>query len=226
MNEIEKKARHYVYETFLETARPPMAEEVMRRFELGRAETERLLESLGMQKSLALVPGTHRILMAWPFSAVATPFSVRLRDGKEYFANCAWDAVAFHVMLEQAVEINSFCHHSGERIWVKIHPEGKVETESPCPLVYLARPASKWWLDIVDTCSNTMVFFSSEGNLEEWLAHAQPSERGVALSIEQTIELSVPIYRGRMGQEYARPPVDAIRQHFTQMGLSGPFWEL
>ena len=37
--------------------------------------------------------------MAHPFSGIVTPFPVTMANGKRYFANCAWDAIAFHVML-------------------------------------------------------------------------------------------------------------------------------
>src|SRR3989304_3440312 len=153
MNKLEKQVRAFVYAKFLESAHPPMAEEIMAKFSLERPETAQLLKSLEAQKGLALLKGTDRILMALPVSALTSPFVVKLDNGKEYFANCAWDAVAFHVMLEAWVEIRSFCHHSGAKIEVRISSSGQAETDPTGVLVYLAKPANQWWVDIIDACS-------------------------------------------------------------------------
>jgi len=203
-----------------------MAEEIMAKFSLERPETAQLLKSLEAQKGLALLKGTDRILMAWPFSAIASPFVVKLDNGKEYFANCAWDAVAFHVMLEAWVEIRSFCHHSGAKIEVRISSSGQAETDPTGVLVYLAKPANQWWVDIIDACSNTMVFFAGGRELEAWLSEVQAAASGVTLSIEQTILLSQPIYKGRMNLDYERTSAEEIRKHFAEMNLTGPFWDL
>lgn len=226
MGLLENRVRHFVYQRFAETSNPPVLEEIMAQFGLSRNEGYEALKTLESQRGLALLKGTQRILMAWPFSAVATPFRVRLENGKEHFANCAWDAVAFHVMLEQAVEIDSFCHDTGERIKVRIGNNGEVEAHPPSTLVYLGLPAARWWDDVVNTCSNNMVFFASPARMEEWLVENRVSEPGAALSIEKVIQLSGPIYANRISLDYARPPADALRAHFAGMGLTGSFWEI
>ena len=59
----------------------------MGEFSATRAEVEASLDELAASRALAMIKGTHRILMAWPFSAIATPFVVHAR-GRDYFANC------------------------------------------------------------------------------------------------------------------------------------------
>ena len=115
-----QRARLYVFRHFLEHAVPPVVEQLMSEFNLSRDDTMELLNELADARSIALVKGTDRILMAWPFSAVATPFRVRARGG-DYFANCSWDAIAFHTMLGEAdVDIDSFCHHCATPIRIEL----------------------------------------------------------------------------------------------------------
>lgn len=220
-----KHVRKFVFDHFLQHSQPPVLEEVMQKFKLDRLEAHGILQQLDSAHHLKLLSGTQRILMAWPFSAIVTPFRVTLPDARRYFANCAWDAVAFHVMLKEDVSIDSFCHHCAEHLQIKlrahqiesIHPEGV--------LVYLALPAAKWWDDIVNTCSNHMTFFQSRAHLGAWL-RANPGETGEAVTIEQIINLSVPIYGKKMELDYERPSKDELNAHFKSLGLEGNFWKL
>ncbi len=197
----------------------------MQKFNLNREEADNILQHLDSAHHLKLLNGTQRILMAWPYSALPTPFRVTLPDGRKYFANCAWDAVAFHVMLKQNVTLDSYCHHCAEPIQIKLHAH-QVESMHPKGvLVYLALPAAKWWADIVNTCSNHMTFFQSQAHLDEWLK-ANPEGKGEAISIEQTIKLSLPLYENKMELEYERPSKDAMNAHFKSLGLKGDFWKL
>lgn len=222
-SDLAQDVRKYVFDQFLEHAVPPVLEEIMERLRLGRTQAFEALQALEAARHLKLVPGTQRILMAFPFSAVATPFRVERRGGRQYFANCAWDAVAFHAMLGEAIRIESRCHDCAEPIGVQLGDGAKVSATGP--LVYLSLPASQWWNDIVNTCSNHMVFFRSAAHLDEWRA-ANPGPAGAALTVEQTHALSLPIYRDKLRREYARPSKDALVTHFRQLGLTGPFWEL
>src|SRR5207253_9634972 len=42
------------------------------------------------------------------------------RNRRWYFANCAWDAVAFHAMLNEEIRIGSQCHHCAESISITL----------------------------------------------------------------------------------------------------------
>ncbi len=62
--------------------------------------------------------------MAYPFSALPTPWAVRLPGGRERFACCAVDALGIAPMLGQTVEISSRCHHCGEPLRLESTPDG------------------------------------------------------------------------------------------------------
>src|SRR5437879_369366 len=204
---LQKTVRKYVYDYFLEKERAPVIEEIMEKFRLDRIKAHQVLLGIEQSHNLSLVPGTQRILMAHPFSAITTPFKVTI-GSKTYYANCAWDSVAFHVMLSQDIRVDSFCHHCAKPIKISLD-HGKASSEPPDPLVFLSMPASKWWDNIVNTCSNNMVFFSSKQHLGEWLA-GNHSITGQTLSIEKTVELSRPTYTGKMELDFARPPKEEL----------------
>lgn len=62
--------------------------------------------------------------IAYPFSAVPTPFVVRLAAGQERYACCAIDALGLAPMLGQRVEIRSPCHDCGDALELAVSPDG------------------------------------------------------------------------------------------------------
>ncbi len=202
-------------------------EQIMRKFRLDRASAFKLLVDLQSARHIALLTGTQRILMAFPFSSIVTPFRVKVAGkDKEYFANCAWDAVAIHVALGKEQWISSYCHHCSEDVKIHLKDQRRVSAQSDSqPLVYLALPASKWWENILLTCSNNMVFFSSKDHLDEWKRTGSVTG-GEALTIEQTLRLSVPIYKDKMSLDYARPSREQTIAHFQSLGLTSDFWKI
>ena len=222
-----KNVRKYIFEHFEEHATAPVLEQIMQKFGLDRTSAFNVLVELQSARHIALLPGTQRILMAFPFSSIVTPFRVRTAgNDRDYFANCAWDAVAIHVALGKEQWIASYCHHCAEDIKIHLRDQRMVFQGSHSqPLIYLALPASKWWENIVLTCSNNMVFFSSKAHLAEWMRTGSVTG-GEALTIDQTLRLSVPIYKEKMSLDYTRPSRDQTIAHFQSIGLIGDFWKI
>jgi len=222
--DLVKQIRKFIFDSFEATGTAPVVEEIMRRFGLDRALAFQALVALQDAHHIALVKGTQRILMAFPFSSVTTPFRVTA-EGRTYYANCAWDSIAIHVALGKEERISSYCHHCAEEVRIHLR-EGSVMSSSPEKvIVYLALPASQWWRDIVNTCSNNMVFFSSKAHLKEW-KEKNGVEGGAALTVEQMIRLSLPLYKTKMRLDYSRPPKEQLQAYFGSLGLTGDFWRL
>src|SRR5437879_11927120 len=108
--DLEQQVRKYVLDHFLEVSVPPVVEQIMKRFRLDRGQAFEVLQWLEAARHVRLVPGTQRILMAFPFSAVATPFIVTLRNRRWYFPNCSWDTVAFYGMLKAELWVGLQLH--------------------------------------------------------------------------------------------------------------------
>lgn len=222
---LAQRVRLFVFEHFLEHAAPPLVEQLMSEFDLTRAETVAVLREVAEARGVAVVKGTSRILMAWPFSAIATPFAVRT-GGKRYYANCSWDAIAFHAMLAEApVHIDSFCHWCARPVEIEFERGRASLVEPSSTIVYLALRPTQWWEDIILTCSNTMVFFCSAEHRDA-SGLATDDQPGASLTPDEAHSLGEPLYKDRLRIDYARPSRDELNAHFTSLGLSGPFWQV
>jgi len=222
---LAQRMRLFIFRHFVEHAVPPVVEQLMAEFNLPRDAVETLLGELAEARSIATVKGTSRILMAWPFSAVATPFVVRAR-GKRYFANCSWDAIAFHAMLgEDPVRIESACHHCARPITIEMVGGHATLVEPRTTITYLALKPTQWWEDIITTCSNTMVFFCSAEHREE-SGLAAPATQAASLTVDEAHQVGVPLYKDRLRIDYVRPSRDALNAHFASLGLTGPYWRI
>lgn len=65
-----------------------------------------------------------QIDLAYPFSALPTPFLVWLPRRRRRYACCATDALGFAPMIGDPVEIESSCHHCGEALKFTATPQG------------------------------------------------------------------------------------------------------
>jgi Alkylmercury lyase len=65
-----------------------------------------------------------QIDLAYPLSALPTPFRVRLPRGRQRYACCATDALGMAPMVGGSVEIESTCHHCGEALKFTATPHG------------------------------------------------------------------------------------------------------
>ena len=61
--------------------------------------------------------------------------------------------------------------------------------------------------------------------MDDWLKE-NPAVRGEALSLEQTLKISVPIYKEKMKINYARPSKEQLTAYWDSIGLHGDFWKL
>lgn len=136
-----------IYLYFAETGSRSTAEEVARRT---GADVSSVLEAyarLRAKRMLVLEPDGSSIRMASPFSGIPTQHLV-VAAGKQYFANCAWDALGIAAALHIPAEVHSRCEQSGEPLHLKIGIDGP---EPSTWLFHCLVPAAKWWDDIVFT---------------------------------------------------------------------------
>ena len=223
MEDLDRRVRKLVFDHFLENGTAPAMEEVAIQLRISVAEAGDAFVRLDEAHHLKLLEGTRRILMTFPFSAISTPFRVTRSNGRCYFANCAWDSIAFHVMLSEPIRIDSFCAHCGERVQFRLENGRGVPTLGALPLVHLRLPAAEWWKDITRTCANTMVFLSSAEHHAG--AGGNLAEQGV-ITVGQVLEMSGPIYGGKLRFDYDRPSLETVRSTYERAGLTGPYWKL
>ena len=222
--DLHRRMRLFIFEHFREHTAPPVVEQMMTMFSLPRAAAAGVLHDLEAAHHIALVKGTERILMAFPFSAIATPFRSTVR-GRSYFANCAWDAIAFHAMLGDDVRVESFCHHCAMPIQIELQGGQAKRVDPDECLVYFALPPTQWWEDITTTCGNTMVFFASPEHRDASQLTAG-ADQSASLTPDQVHTLSGPSYATKFALDYARPSKEVLLAHWAAMGLAGDYWKL
>ena len=145
--DFDTQIKRAIYQHFAETGRRPSPGEVAER---AGSDVQSVLEGyprLRAQRVLVLEPDGSSIRMAPPFSGVPTQHVV-IVDGRQYFANCAWDSLGVIAALHQPGEVHSRCEQSGESLQLAVGLDG------PAPSTWLFHclvPAAKWWDDIVFT---------------------------------------------------------------------------
>ncbi len=147
MDEQDFRLRTLTYGLFVELGQAPTADEIAGAGGLSRAEVVSGWRRLHEQHALVLDPGTDRIRMAAPFSAVPTAYRVHA-DGRWWYANCAWDAFGICAALHVDGRIESACPDCDEAVNLEVRAE---HPDDESLLFHCLVPAARWWDDIVFT---------------------------------------------------------------------------
>ncbi len=142
--EFDSEVRLSVYRHFVRTGDAPTVRHTCDELGAPPAAVTASLERLAAARVLVLQPTTRLLWMAMPFSAVPTSFRVRAR-GREWWANCAWDALGISAMLETSAVITTSCSDCGDPPPVRSTGRGLLEGDG---VVHFAVPAASWWDDI------------------------------------------------------------------------------
>jgi hypothetical protein len=136
---LDQQVRFVVYDLAMREGLPPSIEKICTTLSLPPDEIRAGLKRLSEAHMLVLQCETGEVLMANPFSAVATPFLVR-SGGVEYFGNCIWDAFGIPSMLKKDAVIQTSCSDCGEAVSLKI-TNGQLEAAEG--IAHFAVPARR-----------------------------------------------------------------------------------
>jgi hypothetical protein len=143
MDPADIELRNATYRRFIELGRAPTATEIAEatgaRGENVAAAWHRLHDAHAL-----VLDERGEIRMANPFSAVPTAFRVHA-DGREWFANCAWDAFGIGAALHVDCRIESSSADCGEPITIDVRDGTPDDTDL---LFHVLVPAVSWWQDI------------------------------------------------------------------------------
>lgn len=145
--ELDAQVRGAVYHAFIaKTATPSMAE-LAASLSISEREVVACCRRLADAHMLVLQPESGEVLMANPFSAVPTAFSVT-SGNREWWANCIWDALGVLAMIAADGSIHTSCPDCGQGLSLTISSSHLLQTSH---IVHFAVPAARWWDDIVFT---------------------------------------------------------------------------
>jgi hypothetical protein len=145
--DFDIRLRMAIYEHIAQTTRAPSVGDVAARMGATEGEVREGYARLRSRRVLVTLPDGDGIRMAPPFSGIPTQHRVRVGD-KEYFANCAWDALGIPAALHAEAEVLSRCEQTREPLRIHVGREGPLP--EPC-VVHFEVPAAHWWDDIVHT---------------------------------------------------------------------------
>jgi hypothetical protein len=144
---VDEAVKRAVYTGVAESATIPSIEQVAASVRASVAEVKAAYSRLYQSRVLVLQPDGASIRMAPPFSGIPTQHRV-LVGGKEYFANCAWDALGIPAALHREGQVVSRCEQTLEPLQLHVGKNGP--DPEPC-VIHFAVPAALWWKDIVFT---------------------------------------------------------------------------
>ena len=147
MDQADIELRDATYALFVELGRAPTLEETARAAGAAAAAVEEGWRRLHEAHALVLDLPEAAIRMANPFSAVPTSFRVNAA-GRDWFANCAWDAFGICVALRSDGRIETSCPDCGEKIRIEVRGN---RPDDGSLLFHCLVPAAHWWDDIVFT---------------------------------------------------------------------------
>jgi hypothetical protein len=140
---IDLRVRANVYDATMRDGTPPRIADLAAGLDVPAEEIRESLQRLATARMLVL-QGDGEILMANPFSAVPTPFTV-VADGRSYYGNCIWDALGIPAMLRCDAVIDTSCGDCGTAARIEVRG-GAVHGDG---IMHFAIRARDWWKDIV-----------------------------------------------------------------------------
>ena len=141
--DFDTSVRAYVYDATFRQGTPPRIDAAASALGAPPGDVRESFRRLAAGRALVL-QSDDEILMANPFSAVPTPFTVAA-GGRSYYGNCIWDALGIPAMLRADAAIDTSCADCGTAARVEVS-DGAVRGDG---LMHFAVPARQWWNDIV-----------------------------------------------------------------------------
>ena len=143
MDQADLDVRNLTYRLLVETGRAPTAAEVASA--AGTDERDVRAAWRRLHEAHAIVLGDDdAIRMLNPFSAVPTAHRVAAA-GREWYANCGWDAFGIGAALGVDSVIQTECPDCHELLQIPVRHGNPVATEF---IWHVAVPARDWWQDI------------------------------------------------------------------------------
>jgi hypothetical protein len=217
---VTAEVRTAVYRTFATEGRPPSIGELARITGRRGEEIQAALTELHARHLLVLAVDGDAIRMAHPFSAAPMGFVVRAGD-ERWWGGCTWDSFGIGAALGRPIRIETSCPACMADLAFDGGPDTPPESEL---IARIPLPASRWWDDVIWTCSNIRTF-CGEGHAEAFAARVG-QDLGELVPINGLWRLAGPWYGDRLAADYAPRPRDVSQRILTEAGFIGEFWQL
>lgn len=140
---FDLQVRQHIYRDLVERAVMPRASQIAEALGTSLGEVRQAFSRMKEAHILVLQEGDGEVLMANPFSAVPTPFLVKIGE-KSWWGNCIWDAMGVAAMVGGDAAITTGCGDCNDAMEVRVEG-GSVGGEG---IAHFSVPASRWWDNI------------------------------------------------------------------------------
>jgi hypothetical protein len=230
----DRAVRLAVYRGFAGQGRPPSVAELAAETGLAETAVRAALQDLHDAHAIVLTSARDAVRIAHPFSAAPMGFVVSAEGrgptgyggDRMWWGGCAWDSFGIGAALGEPVVVRTHCPGCGRDLTVHAGPaqppDQDLAVRIPCP-------ASRWWDDVVRTCTNIRLFCDAS-HVKAWQeqqeARGAPRPAGRVISAVTMWQLAQPWYGDRLDPDWSPRPIAAAQRLLGQVGLTGEFWRL
>ena len=220
MAELQNQARYHINKHIFENGVGPSVEYLALTIGEPTSKIEEALTLLAENHALVLHPNSFDVWVAHPFALFPTLFWVK-SNGKQWWGNCPWCSFGIAALCHANTEIFTKLNGEEESLKIDIVDNQVVQTDY---VVHFPIPASKFWENVIYTCS-MMLIFKNEEDVNEWCKrHNKP--KGQVLPITQVWELAKIWYGNYLDPNFERKTKEIAESMFSQVGLTANFWKL
>jgi Alkylmercury lyase len=176
----ERALYFWILRRFASDGRPAGADTRIEAERLG-LDAEEAFATLA-REDLVHLGANGEIMVAYPFSGLATAHRVRFASGHETYAMCAIDALGIAPMFGEQLAISSRDPLTDEEVRARVTPHRAADW-SPAEAAVVAGVLDRR-LDSFDGCCPVVNFFTSPANAARWLGE-HPHVHGAVISIDE-----------------------------------------
>lgn len=136
-----------LYRGFTERGGAPSSPELAAELGMSIEAVEAALEELSSDDVIALLPGTHTVWLAHPFSSGTERFQAH-SGGRSWDAICIWDALGILALLGVDGAVTGTCPDCDESLELQVSGGEMAPTDH---VVHFEVPAARWYEDIAYT---------------------------------------------------------------------------
>jgi hypothetical protein len=229
LSPADRAVRLAIYRSFADQGRSASIRQIAAETGLPEAGVRAAMRNLHDAHAIVLTAAGDEVRMAHPFSGTPMGFVVGA-DGtgpagyagdRMWWGGCAWDSFGIGAALGETVVIRTRCPGCGRDLVLRAGPDQPPGQEF---VVHIPCQASRWWDDVVATCSNIRLF-CDPSHVDAW-ARSGSRPVGQVIPAVTMWRLAQTWYGDRLDPGWSPRPTAMAQRLLEERGLTGDFWRL